>query len=254
MIKRLRSEYGDNYSYIIYNSEGNEATLVDPVVPKQINRFLTTNSLKPVCVINTHGHGDHTSGNREFRSVPSVKIICHPRAKNKIDGVSRTVEDGEVLNVGGHQLKVLYTPGHTPGSICLLAEEYLLTGDTLFLAGCGNPKFGGNPRDLFHSLKNKLLKLPEHLTVYPGHDYSQKNLKFALECEPDNSKIQQKLDYVRGVKLESKEPTSTIGEEKTYNPFFRFNSPTLIKNIKGLQDEPTDWDIFKKLRERRNNW
>lgn len=254
MIEQLRSEYGDNYSYVIYDEESSEAALVDPVVPDQIRRFLSEKSLKPHYLINTHGHGDHTNGNKEFQRLSGVELIAHSKASSRIGNVDRTVTDGEVLRVAGHRVKVLHTPGHTSGSICLLTEEHLISGDTVFMAGCGNPTFGGNTRELFRSIKDKLLGLPDHLILYPGHDYARKNLKFALECEPDNRAIQEKIDYVRGVKLEGEEPVSTLGEEKKFNPFFRFKEEQLRNNLKGLSGAPTDWSVFKRLRELRNRW
>jgi glyoxylase-like metal-dependent hydrolase (beta-lactamase superfamily II) len=86
------------------------------------------------------------------------------------------VNDGDTLHVGNIPLKIIYTPGHTPDSICLLVEgKKLLTGDTLFVGECGRTDLpGGNSRDIYHSLFNRLLKLSDDVEVYPGHDYGAK--------------------------------------------------------------------------------
>ncbi len=254
MIKRLRSEYGDNYSYVVYSQASGEAGLVDPVASGAVERFLARQSLQPVWIVNTHGHGDHTGANQQFASGSDVEIYGHVKAARQIGKLDRELREGDVLELGEERLEVLHTPGHTPGSICLKSSDCLITGDTLFLAGCGNPKFGGDTRELYQSIKNKLRSLPDRLKLMPGHDYALKNLKFARKFEPDSEIIQQKIDYVKGTKVGNKEPESILGEEKRYNPFLRFDDPQLINNLRGLPDSPTGREVFQHLRQLRNSW
>jgi len=254
VIKRLRSEYGDNYSYVIYSENSGEAGLVDPVSTKAVRRFLSRNSLRPVWIVNTHGHGDHTGANQEFALGSETEIYGHVKAAGQIGKLDRKLRDGDIIELGEERLEVIHTPGHTPGSICLKSSDYLISGDTLFLAGCGNTSFGGNTKQLYQSIKNKLRPLPDRLKLLPGHDYALKNLKFARKFEPDSEIIQQKIDYVKGTKVSNKEPESILGEEKRYNPFFRFDDLNLIGKLEGLPDSPTGWDVFKHFRQLRNSW
>ena len=100
----------------------------------------------------------------------TAKTVAHKLSKINPD---IQVDDGDVIQVGSIKIRVIYTPGHTPDSICLLADDkMLLTGDTLFVGECGRTDLpGGDPKSMYDSLFNKLLKLDDDMTVYPGHDY-----------------------------------------------------------------------------------
>jgi hydroxyacylglutathione hydrolase len=248
VIERRRAPSGNNYSYVLYDEPGGSACLVDPVAEREVRDVLRTEDLDPVYLVNTHGHGDHTAGNAEFRT--NVELLCHENATERVGIPDRTLRDDETFRVGSLKVDVLHTPGHTSGSICLRTNSALVSGDTVFLAGCGNPKFGGDTRRIFESFKNKIRPLPASLTVYPGHDYAEKNLRFALEVDPGNQAARNKLDEVRtGV-----EPISTVEEEQAYNPFFRYDEPELTENLDGLPPSPDDREIFEHLRELRNHW
>ncbi len=254
MIKQFRSRYGDNYSYVIYDEQVLEALLVDPVAVEQVRQFLKEKELEVNYLINTHGHGDHTRGNPVFRREMGVKIAAHEEESGAVGKVDKALADGDILTAGDIELEVIHTPGHTPGSICLRNSEALFSGDTIFLSGCGNPKFGGDARRLFKSVKQKILRLPDHIKLLPGHDYAVKNLEFALHIEPENQFASGKLDEVKANRMQNKEPTSTLGEEKKYNPFFRFDEERLRLQLDGLSEDPTDKETFLLLRKLRNSW
>lgn len=252
MIEQLRAPHGDNYSYVVYDDRGGTALLVDPVAEQPVRSTLETLSLTPEYVVNTHGHGDHTSGNSRFLS-GGTTLLAHPEESSRISGIDRTVEDGDTISVGDLSVDVLLTPGHTSGSICLTTPNGLVSGDTVFLAGCGNPKFGGSIPDLFESFHQKLRPLSGDLVLYPGHDYARRNLNFARSVDSENDRVTEKLDQVSSLN-ENTEPASTIGEEKSYNPFFRYDNEDVIRELSGLPDDPSDFDVFKRLRELRNQW
>lgn len=178
-------QHGDNFSYILADKNTKEAAVVDSSFnASELIRIIKTNSFKLIYVINTHGHTDHTAGNVELQSIFRAKIVAHKLSKVNFD---ISVEDGDLLNVGKVAIKVLYTPGHTVDSICMLTGNKLLTGDTLFVGECGRTDLpGGNSKSMYDSLLNKLSKLDDPIEVYPGHDYGPK-------------------------------PSSTIGEEKKTN-------------------------------------
>jgi hydroxyacylglutathione hydrolase len=178
-------QHSDNFSYILADENTKEAAVVDSSFnASELIRIIKFNSFKLMYVVNTHGHSDHTAGNVELKSIFRAKIVAHRFSKVNFD---IPVEDGDLLYVGKVAIKVLYTPGHTVDSICLLLGNKLLTGDTLFVGECGRTDLpGGNPKSMCDSLLNKLSKLDDSIEVYPGHDYGPK-------------------------------PSSTIGEEKKTN-------------------------------------
>jgi hydroxyacylglutathione hydrolase len=166
--------HGDNFSYIIADEGTKEAAVVDPSFnASEIIKTLKAKKLDLQYIINTHGHSDHTAGNAELTSMFKAKIVAHKLSRVNFD---LAVEDGDVLTVGKIQIRVIYTPGHTVDSICLLVDgEKLLTGDTLFVGECGRTDLaGGSSKSMYDSLFNKLMKLDDAVEVYPGHDYGAK--------------------------------------------------------------------------------
>ena len=164
---------GDNFSYIIADDETKEAAVVDPSFNADaIIRILRNQNLNVKYVINTHDHIDHTASNEDFRLNFGAKVVAH-----KLSHVNKDVSvvDGDVIRVGETVIKVIHTPGHTQDSICLLVDDKLLTGDTLFVGECGRTDLpGGSAEDMYYSLFGKLMKLDDNIKVYPGHDYGPK--------------------------------------------------------------------------------
>jgi glyoxylase-like metal-dependent hydrolase (beta-lactamase superfamily II) len=186
MFFRQVQQHGDNFSYIITDDTTQEAAVVDSSFNAgEIARILTAENLKLKYIINTHSHSDHTAGNAELRSMFNAKIVAHKLSKISADV---TVDDGDIIQIGYIPVRVMYTPGHTADGISLLVDnQKLLTGDTLFVGECGRTDMpGGNSKNMYNSLFNKILKLSDEIEVYPGHDYGL-------------------------------EPFSTIGEEKQSN-------------------------------------
>ncbi len=164
---------GDNFSYIIADDSTKEAAVVDPNFNADaIIRIVRDQNLNVKYVIDTHDHFDHTASNEDFKSNFGAKVVAHKLANVNKDV---SVVDGDVIRVGNIIIKVIHTPGHTRDSVCLLIDDKLLTGDTLFVGGCGRTDLpGGSAEDLYHSLFDKLIKLDDNIKVYPGHDYGPK--------------------------------------------------------------------------------
>lgn len=261
MIFEVITAGGDNYCYLLAPGPGKKGLLVDPVNVEGSLDAVERHDLSGVMgIVNTHSHPDHTSGNGGVSDKTGATIIAH-QADNAGIGASKTVGDGDVIDVDGLAVKVMHTPGHTPGGICLFVEPddgppRVITGDTLFLSGCGNPSFGGNPEQLFESLSQKLMTLPDDTQMHPGHDYSIKNLEFALDREPENQAAADKLSQAREASKKNEIIQSTIGDEKMYNPFFRLDSDGVYSRLtEKFPDLPKeDKAIFLKLRELRNSW
>ena len=156
-----------NNAYVISDADTRDAVIID--APQGSEKVLPAlEGLRVRRIIVTHRHGDHWGGIEVLREKTSAPVLCH--AEDAIDRqVDGTLEDEADLAVGSLRLRVLFTPGHTPGSICLLAGSHLISGDTLFPGGPGRTM---RPEDLhqeIESIKAKLFVLPEATVVHPGH-------------------------------------------------------------------------------------
>jgi glyoxylase-like metal-dependent hydrolase (beta-lactamase superfamily II) len=171
---RQIQQHSDNFSYIIADEDSKEAAVVDSSYnADELTKIIKQEKLKLKYVINTHGHSDHTAGNTELISDFAAKLVAYKQSRTPHD---IPVDDGDVLRIGKTSIKIIYTPGHTVDSICLLVDDQkLFTGDTLFIGECGRTDLpGGNGKAMYESLFGKLLKLDDDVEVYPGHDYGPK--------------------------------------------------------------------------------
>ena len=184
-----------NFIYLIGDPQTHEAAVVDPgwEVPKILDA-IRQDGYRLTAAFVTHHHFDHCMGLTELLKAVDVPVYAH-RADAPLLKVApsslKPVAGGETIQVGDVPLTLIHTPGHTPGSQCLLVDGRLLTGDTLFIRACGRWDLpGGDPAQLYDSLNVRLKALDEATVVYPGHDYADR-------------------------------PVSTIGEEKRDNPFLK---------------------------------
>ncbi len=180
-----------NFAYAIGDSHSGEALLVDPAYrPQELLDTLEADGMRLVGAVATHYHPDHIGGSLigrqhvagivELRELAGVPIHVNEHEVSWIverTGIDEaalvTHEDRDRLNVGEVQVTLLHTPGHTPGSQCLLVGGGLLSGDTLFIDGCGRTDFpGGDTRELFISLSERLATVSDDTVLYPGHLYS----------------------------------------------------------------------------------
>lgn len=161
-----------NFTYVIADDKKKIAAIVDPSWDlHKIYETLDRNKWHVNMIINTHNHFDHVLGNDEVATYTGAPILLYTQPNLKDKHIS--VSDGEVIKLGHVMIKVLHTPGHAKESICLLIDDkFILTGDTLFVGGCGRVDLpGGDANELYDSLYNKISRLDETLTVYPGHNY-----------------------------------------------------------------------------------
>ncbi len=168
-VLQFRAEQGANFSYLVYCSRSRSALAVDPSYdPEPLLQRAQELGLRLEWLVNTHGHGDHTAGNARVRERTGARHAAHPL---DLPGAELSLAEGQELVVGEGLVRVLHTPGHSPGSICLHLPGAVLTGDTLFVTRCGRADLqGSDPAALFRSLQ-RLTALPAETLVYPGHDY-----------------------------------------------------------------------------------
>ncbi len=192
--------------YLVIDEKTGYAVVID--APKDSSVEIVNEAKKQnceiLCLINTHGHWDHIADNSEIVRLTAAKVAVHHRDKTlvedpksviyelpfRIEGVKPDIllNDGDVIEAGNLRLKVIHTPGHTLGSICLYEENegVLFSGDTLFAGTIGRTDLpGGSFDEIMKSIKEKLFTLDDDVVVYPGHG-----------------------------------PSTTIGKEKQFNPFF----------------------------------
>ena len=194
--------YGTN-TYLVWDEDSKEAIMIDPAAPDKILiQEIQRKGLNLKFVVNTHGHGDHIAGNKLLKDNFKIQLCIHrDDAKMLTDphlNFSSSIgfnlvspktdiilEEGGIIKLGNMEIKIIHTPGHTKGGICLYVDNLLFSGDTLFFESIGRTDLpGGNYSDLEKSIKEKLFTLPDETIILPGHG-----------------------------------PETTIGHEKVENPF-----------------------------------
>jgi glyoxylase-like metal-dependent hydrolase (beta-lactamase superfamily II) len=189
--------------YVVYCQDSLECAVVDPgAEADRIFQLIARKSLKPALILNTHGHIDHIGANKDIKEKFSIPLYIHSADSPMLGNVKQSemaaflgvidspspdhlLNDGDKIKIGKSFLRVIHTPGHSPGSVSFLGDGFLLSGDTLFFGGVGRTDLpGGSWKDMESSIKNKILTMPDEMIVLPGHG-----------------------------------PFTTVGQEKRANPF-----------------------------------
>jgi glyoxylase-like metal-dependent hydrolase (beta-lactamase superfamily II) len=179
------------YTYLLAPQRGREALLIDPVkeeLPKYL-QLIDELDLRLVFALDTHVHADHVTALGDLRA--NTHCVTVMGEQTRAECVSLRLIDGERLRIDGIDLQALYTPGHTDDSYSFVLPDRVFTGDTLLIRGTGRTDFqNGDPRAQYHSLFDKLLRMPDETLVYPAHDYKGWTVSTIAEERAHNPRLQ----------------------------------------------------------------
>ncbi|ACK66456.1 hydroxyacylglutathione hydrolase [Rippkaea orientalis PCC 8801] len=249
-IKRLPA-LSDNYIFLLYDADTQTAAVVDPAEPTPVLECLNKLGAQLVAIFNTHHHYDHVGANNQLQQYfPNLCIYGGSEDRGRIPGQQVFLKEGDRVEFGQRVGEVLFVPGHTRAHIAYyfppkLSQETgeLFCGDTLFGGGCGR-LFEGTPTQMVNSL-TKLRNLPDNTRVWCAHEYTLKNLQFALTVDPDNLVLKNRYHQVKEFRHQGQATVpSILGEEKLTNPFLRWDNSAIQLTI-GMTDPAR---VFGKLR------
>lgn len=230
------SVLSDNYIFLLYDNKQNIAAVVDPAEAKPVLTKLHELKAELVAIFNTHHHYDHVGGNQQLiDKFPQLTVYGGSSDKGRIPGQQVFLEDGDRVSFSHRTAEVLFVPGHTRAHIAYYFSPEnstetgeLFCGDTLFAGGCGR-LFEGTPAQMVNSL-SKIRGLPDNTRVWCAHEYTLKNLQFAMTVDGENPKLQQRFEQVK-IHRSRQQATvpSLLGLEKHTNPFLRWEKPALRK-------------------------
>jgi hydroxyacylglutathione hydrolase len=245
--------FNDNYIWLATTNEG--SIVIDPGEAHKTIKYLKENDLNLDAILITHHHFDHTGGIEDMLKFRNVDVYG---PVNNIPSINKQLRDGDLFSVIGIDFKIIEIPGHTLDHIAFFSENngnpVLFCGDTLFSSGCGRV-FEGTFEQMHKSIL-KLKSLPANTKIYSGHEYTQSNLKFAMEVEPLNQKLISRYNDVQDL-LNKGIPTlpTTLELELEVNPFLRCHTREVQNSVvKQFNTSNHEDEIFKALRQWKDNF
>lgn len=242
----------DNYVYLLVDENSRTAAVVDPAVAEPVLDYLKRQDLRLTAIFNTHHHHDHVGGNRQLlQAFPEAIVYGGSLDRGRIPGQTVELQAGDTVPFAGETAQIFFVPGHTRAHIAyyFATTGDLFCGDTLFAGGCGR-LFEGTPEQMLKSL-SQLRDLPPPTKVWCAHEYTLKNLRFALTVDPQNQDLQQRLQQVQQARHQGQATVpSTIGTEKATNPFLRWDQPAL-QEAAQIQDPVR---VFARIRGKKDQF
>ena len=189
-LRQLFEKESSTYSYILWDQSNKEAVIIDPVVETfdRDMEILSELGVQLKYIIETHIHADHITSSGKIRNQTGAQIVLG--YGSGLETADLLLKDGESISIGEHTIQAITTPGHTDGCTSFYADSVVFTGDTLMIRGCGRTDFQeGSNETLFHSVREKLFKLPDETLVYPGHDYKGRTCSSIWEEKQFNPRL-----------------------------------------------------------------
>ncbi|HEY0561731.1 MAG TPA: hydroxyacylglutathione hydrolase [Methylophilus sp.] len=241
--------FDDNYIWLL--QFGTDAVVVDPGDAAAVLAALAQYGLTLRAILITHHHQDHIGGVNDLLTQHSVPVYAPQYGSYPFPTVP--LKDGDQITLAAiaQRFDIMWLPGHTLDHIAYVNQDYLFCGDTLFGAGCGR-LFEGTPMQMLSSL-NRLKQLPAATQVFCTHEYTLKNIAFALTLEPDNTELIARKAHSTALRAQGL-PTlpSSIGLELATNPFLRCDSAAIIANAHAQSIQ--EIEVFSTIRQMRNHY
>ena len=218
----------DNYGYLVHDGASGETVCIDTPDAGRYLEEAAARGWRITQIWNTHWHADHAGGNGAIKAVTGCTITAPLAEAAKIEGVDRTVDQGDTVRLGDHVAQVLAVGGHTLGHVAYHLPDAgaAFVGDALFALGCGRMFEGTAPQ--FWTSLSRLKALPAATLVYCAHEYTASNARFAVHADPDNADLAAYADEVAQRRAQDLPtvPTS-LDRELATNPFLRADDPAL---------------------------
>ncbi|WP_075216312.1 hydroxyacylglutathione hydrolase [Mongoliimonas terrestris] len=242
----------DNYAVLVHDPASGTTLLVDAPEEAPVAAALRRRGWTLTHILITHHHHDHVTGLMALKDETGALVLGPAEEADRIAGLDRTLEDGDVVEIGPWTVDAIRTPGHTLGHLCyhLPSIGLAFTGDTLFALGCGRV-FEGTLDAMWGSLDRLKTVLPPETIIYCGHEYTLSNARFAVSMDPGNTALQARATTIAAAR-EAGRPTlpTTMADELATNPFLRADDPALATAVGMAGAAPAA--VFAHLRRRKD--
>lgn len=243
----------DNYAYLAHDPATGDTAVIDVPEAGPILTALEAQGWTLTDVLLTHHHWDHVDGLSELLAKAPARVIGAAADAHRLPALDVALHDGDTVRIGEQEGRVMDVSGHTVGHVAFHFphSHVAFTADSLMALGCGRV-FEGTMAQMHGSL-SKLAALPPDTMICSGHEYTEKNAKFALTVDPDNPKLKSRVSEVESRRRAGKSTVpSTLEEELATNPFLRTSDPDIQAQLGMVSAEPDE--VFAEIRARKDRF